>query len=239
MFALYYKSLLLLTLRIILFLSVGLFLPFAFQGQPEELSRWWSVIVSLCNIATIFLLLLLCRSKETTYSRFINFEKGKTTLKSAIITVIVVLSVGIGGIQVAGLICYGEMPHFPIVMIQPIPLWIALLNVLILPLTTTLAEDGIYLGVLNQTDSKVALVSSIFFYAFQHCFIPFLPDFTFILYRFLSFLPLTIIMCLWYRKTRNPLPFMAGHFVINLATVAQIVMTSVSPELYEQMKALS
>ena len=173
------------------------------------------------------------------YGKFINYEKGKTKIKSVIIITIIILAVGMGGMQIAGIICYHQIPHFPVMIIQPIPIWIAIANIFILPLTTTLAEDGIYLGVLNQTDSKSILMLSAFFYAFQHSFIPFMLDFNFILYRFLSFLPLTIIMCVWYRKNKNPLPFIVGHFIINLATVSQIVMTSASPEIFEQMKSLS
>jgi len=85
------------------------------------------------------------------------------------------------------------------------------LIVILLPLSTTLAEDGIYLGVINSMDGKksVSIISALFYVA-QHSCIPFLPDTRFMLYRFLSFLPLTILFCFWYRKTRNPLPFMAG-----------------------------
>ena len=233
------KFIFLLPLRCVLFVLTGLLLSFALNSSLEELSKWWTVIVSFCNIITILLLLAFCRSQGVSYPKFVNYEKGKTKIKSVIITVIVVLVVGMGGMQAAGVICYGEIPHFPVMMVQPIPLWIALVNILILPITTTLAEDGIYLGMVNQTDSRTLSIMSAFFYALQHSFIPFIPDFSFILYRFLSFLPLTLIMCLWYRRTKNPLPFMIGHFVINLATVAQIVMTSASPEIFEQMKGLS
>ena len=148
---------------------------------------------------------------------------------------LVMLVVGMCGMQLAGFISYGEIPHFPIMMIQPIPLWIAIANIFLLLLTTTLAEDGIYLGVINQNDSKSVVIGSAFFYALQHSFIPFLPDARFVLYRFLSFLLIAIIMCFWYRKNKNPLPFMAGHFVLNLATVAQIVIISASPGMFEQM----
>ena len=233
------KAILLIPLRSLLFVLTGFLLSLTLNSSPAELSKWWTVIVSICNIITIILLLIVCRSKGFTYSKFINYEKGKSDIKTILVTVIIVLVVGMGGMQTAGFICYNEIPYFPVMMIQPIPLWIALINIFVLPLTTTVAEDGIYLGVLNQTNSKIVLLLSIFFYAFQHSFIPFLFDFNYILYRFLSFLPLTIIMCLWYRKSKNPLPFMIGHFVINLATVAQIVMVSVSPDIFEQMKALS
>ena len=60
-------------------------------------------------------------------------------------------------------------------------------------------------------------------------------DGRYILYRFLSFLPLTIILCWYYYMKRNPVPIMVGHAVIDLATAAQIVATSTGPGLYETM----
>jgi len=226
---------LLIALRSIVFLMTSLLLFVALNIPFDNLSKWRTLLVLFCNIVTILVLLFICRAKETTYWNFINFEKGKTKRKTIVIVMFVMLVVGMCGMQLAGLISYGEIPHFPIMMIQPIPLWIAIINIFLLPLTTTVAEDGIYLGAINQNDSKSIVIGSAFFYALQHSFIPFLPDARFILYRFLSFLPIAIIMCFWYRKNKNPLPFMVGHFVLNLATVVQIVIISASPGMLEQM----
>jgi len=85
-------------------------------------------------------------------------KKEKQRGKTIVIVTLVMLAVGIGGMQLAGFINYGEVPHFPVMMIQPIPLWIAIINIFLLPLTTTLAEDGIYLGVINQNDSKSIVI---------------------------------------------------------------------------------
>ena len=56
-----------------------------------------------------------------------------------------------------------------------------------------------------------------------------------ILYRFLSFQPLTIILCWFYYIKRNPLPIMVGHALIDLATAAQILATSTIPCFYETL----
>ena len=58
------------------------------------------------------------------------------------------------------------------------------------------------------------------------------------LYRFLSFLPLTVIFCLYYRKQKNPMPAMVSHAILDAATGAMILMTSVSPALYEKWCSL-
>jgi membrane protease YdiL (CAAX protease family) len=107
----------------------------------------------------------------------------------------------------------------------------------ILPITTALAEDGLYLGCgVNQIQNKyVGILVPAFFFALQHSFIPTLFDPRYIIYRFLSFLPLTILLCMYYRKHKNPLPIIIGHTAIDVFTVAWILITSASPEFYEMM----
>jgi len=122
-------------------------------------------------------------------------------------------------------------------MIAPIPLWIAIINILILPISTALAEDGLYLGCgVNQIKNKyIAIFVPAFFFALQHSFIPTLFDVRYIVYRFLSFLPLTILLCMHYHKHRNPLPIIIGHALIDVFTVAWILITSAIPDFYEMM----
>ena len=137
----------------------------------------------------------------------------------------------------AGFLCYGVIPYAAPMMIAPIPLWLAIINMLLLPVSTAFAEEGLYLGCgVNQIRNKYAAIFvPAFFFALQHSFIPMLFDARYIAYRFLSFLPLTIILCCHYYKKRNPLPIMVGHAVIDAATAAQILATSAVPGLYEQM----
>lgn len=168
------------------------------------------------NIFTIAILYLFCSRKCITYKKLINYEKSKTKIGAAILIVFLIIAVGMCGLYLAGLICYGAFPYLDKTMEEPVPLWLAIFALLFLPLTTTIAEDGLYLGygINIATGNKWVNVSlSAFFYAFQHSFIPFLPDGIFILYRFLSFLPLTVLICFWYQKSRNPLPFIIGHFI--------------------------
>jgi hypothetical protein len=64
------------------------------------------------------------------------------------------------------------------VLLTPVPKVLAIINLLLLPVTTVLAEDGLYLGCgVNQIQNKhAAILVPAFFYALQHCFIPTLPD---------------------------------------------------------------
>lgn len=144
------------------------------------------------------------------------------------------LLIGMGGMYLAGALCYGAFPYFAPMMIAPIPPYLAVLNVFVLPPTTTIAEDGLYLGYgVNGFPSKWAAVFiPAFFYALQHSFIPMIPDMRFIAYRFLSFLPLTIWICFQYYRKGAISYIMTGHWILNMATTIQIVITSFHPEAY-------
>ena len=197
----------------------------------------WSVIAVTLNILTIGLLVFLTKRNGQTFWQLINYQKGKTTWRQILGVTLLVLIVGMTGMYLAGLLCYDNFLYAPPVMIAPIPKVFAIINIILLPITTTFAEDGLYLGCgVNQIKNKyAAIILPAFFYALQHCFIPTLFDGKYIVYRFISFLPLTLILCLYYYRKRNPLPIMVGHALIDLATAVQIAATSFIPRLYQTM----
>ena len=113
-------------------------------------------------------------------------------------------------------------------LLTPVPKVLAIINLVLLPVTTVLAEYGLYLGCgVNQIKNKYAAIFvPAFFYALQHCFIPTLHDGRYMVYRFIATLPFTLILCWYYYRKRNPLPVMIGYFLINLPAVIQMVATS-------------
>lgn len=227
----------LLPFRCIIFILIFIIGAFVVNKNLDEISNWWSIVASSVNIVTILILVAIAKAKNTNYWELINYQKGKTTIKQVVVMSAVILIVGITGMYLAGFVCYGVIPYAAPMMIAPIPLWLSILNIIVLPITTAFAEEGIYLGCgVNQIKNKyLAVIVPSFFFALQHSFIPTMFDVRYILYRFLSFLPLTIILCLNYYKKRNPLPIMIGHAIIDVATVMQIFATSLIPGLYETM----
>ena len=226
----------LLPLRSILFIAIFLIGALITSQNLPDISNWWSIVATIVNIITIIILILLTK-KNGGFAKLINYQKGKTTKKQAIIMSLIILFVGTWGMYLAGLICYGKFPYAAPMMIAPIPATLAIINFILLPATVSFAEDGLYLGCgVNQIKNKYAAIFvPAFFFALQHCFIPTLLDAKYIIYRFLSFLPLTIILCWHYQKHRNPVPIMIGHALIEVASVVMILITSLSPELYNAM----
>ena len=138
---------------------------------------------------------------------------------------------------VAGWLYYGEFSYLAPMIIVLIPPYVAILNIFILPLTTTIAEDGVYLGYgVNSFTSKwEAIFISTFFYALQHSFISTIFDMKFITYRFFSFFPLTIWICFQYYRGVSISYIMTGHWILNIATTIQIVITSFNSEIYTML----
>ncbi len=234
------KLILLMPLRSILFILVFLTVSAVMGKDLADISNIWSVAASVINILFVLSFVLITR-KQGGYLKLINFEKGKTRPKQVFAMIGIILLVGMAGMYLAGWICYGVIPYAAPMMIAPIPVVPAVINLIVLPVSTALAEDSLYLGCgVRQIENKfVAIIVPAFFFAVQHSFIPTLPDVRYIIYRFISFLPLTVILCMHYHKHKNPLPIMIGHAIIDVATAGQILATSVIPGFYEMMLSQS
>ena len=230
------KLILLMPLRSLVFILVFITVSAVTGKDLSDISNIWSVAASVINILFVLSLVLITR-KQGGYLKLINYEKGKTRPKQVFAMIGIILLVGMAGMYLAGWICYGVIPYAAPMMIAPIPVALAVINLIALPVSTALAEDSLYLGCgVRQFENKfAAIIVPAFFFAVQHSFIPTLPDVRYIIYRFISFLPLTVILCMHYHKHKNPLPIMIGHAVIDVATAGQILATSVIPGFYEMM----
>ncbi|MCM1386000.1 MAG: CPBP family intramembrane metalloprotease [Bacillus sp. (in: Bacteria)] len=227
----------LLPIRCIIFILIFAAVSALTKQSLADISHYWSMIASAVNIVIIVMLCVMTKKNKSSFGELIHYQKGHTKVKQIVGISFLIFIVGMAGMYLAGFICYGVIPYAAPMMIAPIPLWAAIINVVVLPVTTAFAEDGLYLGCgVNQIQSKKwAVIVPAFFFALQHSFIPTLFDLRYIIYRFLSFLPLTLILCWYYDKERNPVPIMAGHALIDVATVIQILATSAIPGLYELM----
>lgn len=229
-------------LRSVLFIFFGLFFAMITTQTLVELSRWWTLITILVNVITILVLVVICKNDGISYFDLLKNFKSKSNFKQTTLIILVMLVLGIGSMYGFSFLIFGYMP---VTMLQPIPIWIAVFNLFILPFTIVLAEFPLYFGyVLDKIDEKtnnkkLAIVYPMVFYALQHSFVPLMFDAKHMVFRLLSFLPLLLVLGLIYYKTRNLKPLMIGHLILDFAVAAQILMTSLSPEIYEMMKSLS
>jgi len=168
----------LLPIRSIVFLLTFVTCAMIVRTDVSTIGHWWSMIAVVVNILTILLLVYVARRNGQTFWQLINYQKGQTRWTAILLVTLLVLVVGMAGMYLAGFLLYGNMLYAPPVMIAPIAKWIAIINIVLLPISTTFAEDGLYLGCgVNQIKNKyAAILVPAFFYALQHCFIPTLFD---------------------------------------------------------------
>ena len=229
----------LMPLRSLIFIAVFIVISMIVGRGLSDISNTWSAVASAVNIITVLALIFMTHN-DGGFKKLINYEKGRTTPKQVIGMSILILCLGMGGMFLAGFVCYGKIPYAPPMMIAPVPIPLAVINLILLPVSTALAEDSIYLGcgVGTIKNRYLSVILPSFFFAVQHSFIPTLPDARYMVYRFLSFLPLTIVLSIIYRKNRNPVPIMIGHAIIDLLTAGQILATSAIPGFYDMMTGL-
>lgn len=230
---------LLVPIRCIIFI-LTFFLLSLTTGRPyNALSNWWSLVAIGTNILTLFILYFVLKKEKIAYREILFYEKRQTKVSMMIIIPILMLLVGMSGLYLAGFICYGQFPYLDKTIVEPLPVGFSIVVLLFLPLTTTFAEDGLYLGyafqICNRRSKWIWSIIVALFYALQHSFIPFLPEARYMIYRFLSFLPLTILICLWYQRKRTLFPIMLGHFLLNIATAIEILYMSICPDVYASL----
>jgi len=65
--------------------------------------------------------------------------------------------------------------------------------------------------------SWVAVVIVGFFWTVQHCALPFMPDWRYLVFRFLTFLPGVLLLILMYMRTRRVAPLIIAHWPMDIS----------------------
>ena len=216
------KYLLLLPLRSIIFIMIFLITALLTKKSVEEISIYWTIIVVICNLLTIGVLLLLCKKEKITYLELIGFKKSK--VKTILLIGIVIAIIDAIGAFLFELVFHDVATSSSEILMHSLPIWLVVIDLILLPITSTIAEEGLYLGVgINKLDN---IYLAILFYAMQHCFFPMILNYRYFIYRFIVFMPSIIFMCIYYKKKKEILPIMFEHFVVNLVTIVQILLIS-------------
>ncbi len=129
--------------RSALFIIGGLFFAAITNQTLDESTKWWPVLCIVFNVITILVLVLVCKYEGSDYRDLINYKKGQLNFKNILLIIILMLSIGVGGVYVFGLAIYG---YVPTILIQPIQIWIAIINTILLPVTIVFAELPLYYG---------------------------------------------------------------------------------------------
>ena len=192
---------------------------YALQGTPtpwDASAAWWPVTVTLANLTCIALLAWLARREGMRWWDLYRVERhrvGRELLILLGLSVIIAPAVQIPNIAVATWL-FGDAQRAFDLFFRPLPLWAAYICLVLFPLTHVFAELPTYYGYtmprLAALSGRrwVAIALAAFWHAAQHCALPLLFDWRFILWRLLMFLPLAFLMALILSWRPRLLPYM-------------------------------
>ena len=215
--------------RTFLFIFGGLLFAFLTRQTLEESSNYWPLLCTVYNLITILVLVLVCRYEKIRYKDLIRFNLKGIKISRSLKFILIMLVIGFFGMIGLSLIFYEGLPEF---LIKPIIPSLAIINFLLLPITIVLAEMPLYFGYslkrINERSRRkyFGLFYTVFFYALQHSFIPLLFDFNYMIYRFLSFLPLALFIGYRFMKEDDLTNPLIAHGVMDFSTSVQVVIVS-------------
>jgi hypothetical protein len=124
----------------------------------------------------------------------------------------------------------GGSPYKYLVHPHPLPVWAIVYGVTLWWMIWSPTEETTYQAyVLPRLQALtgrtwVAFIIVGICWAAQHCALPFVPDWRFLLFRFLSFLPGVLMLMLIYLRTRRLAPLIVAHWPMDIAAA---IMTAI------------
>lgn len=215
------------SMRTALFALTGamMIIFFKFLNYPDAIAitqKYWFFQVLLANIATFIVLKLFLWQDGRTYRSIFGFRKQlfKRDIILAIVLLIPSAILGVGGMIGSAYLIYGNAEIMK-VMNHSLPVIPAIVSLLLFAPSIALTETPVYFGYAynkfaHRGKSCTGLFLCSFFLALQHITIPMIIDWQYMLWRFLSFLPLAVMFGYFYKRTGRLLPLIIVHFLMDL-----------------------
>ncbi len=188
---------------------------------------WWNVYGTLVDIGCLFGLRYFTRREgirlrdllgpmRLRYGRDVFLGLGYFVL---------VFPFFIGGSYVARKLLYGSSHQDPtsyLVHGHGLPVWAIVYSLTVWWLIWSPTEEATYqayaLPRLQALTGRtwIAFLLVGFFWAAQHCALPFIPDWRYVAFRFLAFLPGVLVFMLIYLRTRRLAPLIVAHWPMDI-----------------------
>lgn len=187
--------------------------------------KWLPVYGILIDLGCFLLLTRLAGKEGLRFWDLLHFDSqhiGRDIVRG-LLYILWVFPLAMVGILGFSLLLYGT-PQAPTVY-SPLPTWAAIYSLVVFPVFWALLEQSTYQGyalprlegALRSPGLAVSLVA--FGWGLQHIALPYTGDLRFMLFRFLSFLPLAAVMALIYLRTRRLIPFIVAHWAVDMLGV--------------------
>ncbi|AEV27917.1 hypothetical protein SpiGrapes_0053 [Sphaerochaeta pleomorpha str. Grapes] len=209
--------------RTLLFLTFQAFIALLFlvlgsRQAWSSASAWWTLFVTFTNFTCLYFLVRLFKADNRKYRDIFKFERPSLKKDTLVFagSLLLIIPISMAPNLLLAKVLFGGMQIPMGMFLLPLPKWAIYSVALVLfPLTQALVELAFYFlycmpKIEEKTDNAVlAYCSCCVFLGFQHSMIPFLPDWRFILWRALMFLPFAFFVGALLRWRPRMLPYLA------------------------------
>jgi hypothetical protein len=206
-------------------------LLFFLGGNPHPWRAsvpWWSIYGTLVDAACLLLLMRFTRREGVRIRDLIAFQRsrwGRDLLLGIGYFLLIFPALMMGGMMLSGLIVYGttHVPMHPgLLVARALPAWAVAYSLSAWWIIWSVTEETTYNAyslvrferLLGRRWSATAIVG--FWWALQHSFFPLIPDWRYVAWRFLGFLPGVVAITIVYSRTRRLPPVIAAHWPMDI-----------------------
>ena len=198
-------------------------------------AAWWTVYGSLADFGCLLLLVVLTRRERLRVRDLFqtNRKQGRLqVLRQGVVYFLVVMPTFLGGFSLSSYVVYGSFrPGVDAALLgaRRLPIWAALYSVtlwwIIWSATEELTYQAYFLQRFRTLSGRVIPAMAIvgFWWSVQHSALPFIPDFKYVIWRFLSFVPGVTVLMTIYLRTRRLAPIIVAHWLMDLIASASTI----------------
>jgi hypothetical protein len=210
---------------------------FALQGSPtpwRSAAPWWTVYGTLVDLGCLALMWRFTRAEGITLRDLIGpiHWPGGRDLWMGIGFYLLVFPLFLGGGLLSAVLLYGSPqadPYPGLVFGRILPAWAVVYSRSLWWLIWSPTEEMTYqayalprIQALSGRASVAVVVVS-FWWALQHSFLPFIPDWRDVIWRFLAFVPGVIGLILVYLRTRRLAPLIVAHWLMDITAAVMTI----------------
>jgi len=198
------------------------------QGRAspfQAAGAWWTVWGTLVDVGCLACLFFLTRREKLRIRDLLGPLPRWLVPKGIACFLLIFPFFLLGGPLASWIVYHAWQAPIPMGELwgRHLPLWGVLYSLLIWWPIWSVTEEFTYQGYLAARLAALSrhrwvvycLVG--FWWAMQHSFLPFVPDWRLILYRFLAFLPGVLVFLAIYLRTRTLAPLIVAHWMMDLS----------------------
>ncbi len=198
----------------------------------NESTRWWTFIVTLANLASLYVLVRLYKGEGRNFFETLRFSRStwKTDVLWLVGFSVIGLPVAAWPREPLAAAIFGDSMVATRMLFQPLPTWAFVFSFLF-PLTIWFSELPTYFGYCMPRletllkNGWIAWILASLALAAQHMFLPLILNNGYLLWRFGMFLPFALVSGLAIKFRPSLMPyFVTVHALMDITTVLVYIM---------------